>query len=64
MTKEEYIEATKIVDKIEAVNSVLRRLETSVNTDLQVIVAAVGTARLTQLLNDYKESLNNQLEEL
>lgn len=64
MTQEKLNEANKIADMMAATDSVLRRLDTSVNTDLLTIVNAVGKDRLIRLLNDYKKTLINKFKQL
>lgn len=64
MTQEKLNEANKIADMMAATDSVLRRLDTSVNTDLLTIVNAVGKKRLVTYLNDYKKTLINKFSQL
>lgn len=64
MTQDKLNEANKIADMMAATDSVLRRLDTSVNTDLLTIVNAVGKKRLVTYLNDYKKTLINKFSQL
>jgi len=64
MTQEKLNEANKIADMMAATDSVLRRLDTSVNTDLLTIVNAVGKYRLIRLLKDHKNTLINKFKKL
>ncbi len=64
MTREKLIEAMKIADKIDSIDSVLRRLERPVSTDLIVIAAAIGKERLTKHLENFKDELSRQLDEI
>ena len=64
MTQERLNEANTIADKIAAVDSLLRRIDTQVNNDLRVIVAAVGKERLISLLTKYKQQLTKTFNEL
>ena len=64
MTQEKLNKANELADRIGAVDSVLRRLDTAVNSDLKVITAAVGKIKLKLLLNEYRDRLTQELQQL